>query len=304
MSELGEDIYYKGDENYWEAYKEGRPRVPDSFFERIVEYHARHGGQFDVWDEIGAGGAVHTKRLSNKFKKTIISDSGASNIEVAKNFLGESDSYQFRIARSEEASDLEPNSVDLVFGANMIHWTDIDKTLQAVLQQLKPGGTLALGGFAVPLLLDEELHKLWLQVLHRFYKLLVESDPSAIRFFTQAGSSHDCIPFDTQYFQPGTIRIKLNERDGWTFRRCIVPPAFEESTPHLKSFGKDDEFIYENDYGWDFDADVTIMRKILESYEPKDDPVMEELWKQFAAALGDRKVAATWPVALTLATKK
>lgn len=299
-----EDIYYKGDEEYWKTYREGRPRVPNSFFERILEYHARNGGQFNVWHDMGAGSAVHTRRLAPKFQKTIISDSGASNIEAAKTYLGESDSYQFRVARGEDASDLEPGSIDLVFGANMMHYTDIDETLRAVLHQLKPGGTLALAGFGIPLLLDPELHNLWTRVFNRHYQLTVEGNPTAIGLFSQASSPHDGIPFDTQYFRPGALRLKFNERNGWSYRRCMVPTSLEEFIPHLKRFGKEDEIVHENDEGWDFDADVTVMRKILESFPLKPDPVREDLWRQFEAAFGDRKVTATWPSALTLVTKK
>ena len=301
----GEDIYYKGDSDYWKAYREERPRVPDSYFERILEYHARNGGEFNVWHDMGAGSAVHTKRLAPKFKKTIISDSGESNIEAAKSYLGEkSDSYKFRVAKGEDASDLEPGSVDLVFGANMMHYTDVDETLRAIVHQLKPGGTLALGGFGVPILLDPELQNLWTQIAHRRFELTFESNRETIGLFIQASSPHDAVPFDTQYFRPGALRLKFNERDGWSWRRCMVPASLDESIPHVKRFGKEDEIVHENNEDWNFDADVTVMRKILESFPLKPDTVRENLWRQFEAAFGDKKVPATWPSALTLVTKK
>lgn len=301
----GEDIYYKGDSDYWKTYREGRPNVPDSYFERIIKYHSEKGGEFNVWHDMGAGSAVHTKRLAPKFKKTIISDSGASNVEAATSYLGKnSDVYQFRVAKGEDASDLEADSVDLVFGANMIHYTDVDETLRAVLHQLKPGGTLALGGFGLPLLLDSELQNLWSLVTHRRFELTFETNREATGLFIVASSPHDAVPFDTQYFQPGALRLKFNERNGWSWRRCMVPSSLDEAIPDVKRFGKGDNVVHEIDENWNFDADVTVMCKILETFPLKPDPVRESLWRQFEEAIGDRKVPATWPSSLTLVTKK
>lgn len=301
----GEDIYYKGDSDYWKAYREGRPSVPDSYFDRIIEYHAQNGGEFNVWHDMGAGSAVHTTRLAPKFKKTIVSDSGASNVEAAKSYLGDkSDSYVFRVAKGEEASDLEPGSVDLVFGANMMHYTDIDETLRAVLHQLKPGGTFALGGFGIPLLLDPELQNLWSKVTHRRLEQTFETNRGAIGLFVVASGPHDAIPFGTQSFRPGALRLKFNERDGWTWRRCMVPSTLDSSIPYVKKFGKEDQIVHEDNEDWNFKADVSVMRKILESFPLPPDPVREKLWGEFEAAFGDRNVDATWPSALTLVTKK
>ncbi|KAH7086122.1 S-adenosyl-L-methionine-dependent methyltransferase [Paraphoma chrysanthemicola] len=300
----GEDIYYKGDSDYWKAYREGRPRVPDSYFERIIEYHARNGGEFNVWHDMGAGSAVHTRRLAPKFKTTIVSDSGASNVEAAKTYLGEDDSYKFRVAKGEEAADLEPGTVDLVFGANMIHYTDVDETLRAVLHQLKPGGTLALGGFGLPILLDPELQNLWAEVIHRRFEVTFESNRSAVGLFVQASSPHDAVPFDTQYFRSGALRLKFNERNGWSWRRCMVPKSLDESIPHVTRFGEEDVIVHENNDDWSFEADITVMRKILETFPLPPDPVRDNLWRQLEIAFGGRVVPATWPSSLTLVTKR
>lgn len=300
----GEDIYYKGDSDYWKAYRDGRPKVPDSYFERILEYHAQHGGEFNVWHDMGAGSAVHTRRLAPKFKTTIISDSGASNVEAARSYLGENDAYKFRVAKGEEAADLDPSSVDLVFGANMIHYTDVDETLRAVLHQLKPGGTLALAGFGLPIVLDPNLQELWSQVIHRRFEVTFESNRGATGLFVQASSPHDAVPFDTQYFQPGALRLKFNERDDWSWRRCMVPASLDTAIPHVTRFGEEDVIVHQNNDDWSFEADITAMRKILETFPLPPDPVRDILWRKLQAAFGDKKVPATWPSSLTLVTKK
>jgi hypothetical protein len=84
----------------------------------------------------------------------------------------------------------------------------------------------------------------------------------------------------------------------------MVPASLDKSIPHVKRFGNDDVIVHENNEDWNFDADVAVMRKILETFPLTPDPVRENLWRRFEAAIGDRKVPATWPSALTLVTKK
>lgn len=133
----------------------------------LVFYHANKGGEFNVWHDMGTSRGVYTRQIAPKFKTTIISDSDASNVDAARAYLGEDPSFKFRAAKGREAADIDAGTVDLVFGANMIHYTDVDETLRVVLHQRKSGGTLALGGFGLPLLLDPELQSLWSQVIHR-----------------------------------------------------------------------------------------------------------------------------------------
>lgn len=300
------EIFYKGGSDYWKAYREGRPNVPDSYFKRILEYHSRKNGQFNALHDMGAGNGIHTERLSPNFKKTIISDPGEANIEAAKSFLSHvpgSSSYEYHAAKAEDL-ELAPSTVDLVFGANMMHYTDVEKTLQTVVSQLKPGGTLALGGFGIAVILDAELQNLWTLLCQHHFETVLASNPKATALFVQACSPHDAVPFDTQNFKPGALRLKFNMRNGWSWRRFVVSPKLEESIPNVKAFGDEDEIVFENDEGWDFDADVTVMRKILQTFPLKSDAVLEDLRHQFETAFGDRTVRATWPAALTLVTKK
>jgi SAM-dependent methyltransferase len=270
-----------------------REEVPDSYFERIIEYHAQNGGEFNVWHDMGAGCAVNTRRLAPKFKTTIISDSGVSDVEAAKSYLDEDESYKLRVAKGEEAADLEPSSVDLVFGANMIHYTDVDETLRAVVHQLKPGGTLVLRGFGLPILLDPELQNLWTQVIHRRFEVTFDANRGAAGLFIQASSPHDAVPFDTQYFRPGALRLEFKERDCWSWRRCMVPVSLDESIPHVTRFGKEDVVVHENNDDCSFEADIAVMRKILETFPLPPDPARDTLWGQVETAFGDKKVPVT-----------
>ena len=45
---------YSGESNCWAEYQKGRPEVPESFYERIFNYHAEHGGQFGIAHDTGA----------------------------------------------------------------------------------------------------------------------------------------------------------------------------------------------------------------------------------------------------------
>jgi len=43
----------------------------------------------------------------------------------------------------------------------------------------------------------------------------------------------------------------------------MVPASLDEFIPHVKRFGTEDEIVHENNKDMNFDADVTVMRKIL-----------------------------------------
>ena len=103
---------------------------------------------------MGAGSAVQTRRLSPKFKPVIIPSLGASNVGAARSYPGENSFYKFRVAKGEEAADLKPGSADLEFGANMVHYTDVDGTSRDVIHQFKSGVTISLGGSRLHILLD------------------------------------------------------------------------------------------------------------------------------------------------------
>ena len=99
---------FEGDETFWTKYVKGRPRAPDSFFDRIFAYHAQHGGNFTRVHDAGAGVAVHSARLAQRFSNILVSDVSAQNIDIAKSRHEDPhQQYDYRVAKLEDCDGLE-----------------------------------------------------------------------------------------------------------------------------------------------------------------------------------------------------
>jgi hypothetical protein len=59
---------------FWEAYLKGRPRVPQSLFARLFEYHASHGGQFALANDVGADVGNFSPELATRFERVIVTE--------------------------------------------------------------------------------------------------------------------------------------------------------------------------------------------------------------------------------------
>jgi hypothetical protein len=57
----------------------------------------------------------------------------------------------------------------------------------------------------------------------------------------------------------------------------MVPASLDESIPHVTRFGKDDVVVHANNDDWSFEADITVMRKVLGTFPLPPDPVRDTL---------------------------
>jgi 2-polyprenyl-3-methyl-5-hydroxy-6-metoxy-1,4-benzoquinol methylase len=140
------DRIFARDESFWNNYLKGRPQAPQSFFDRIYRYHEQHGGSFGTAHDVGAGNGPYSLQLRSKFDHVIVSDIVAENVQLAEDRLG-AEGFSYRTAKVEEAEDISPNSIDLVFATNVLHFVDQKVAFDAIARQLKPGiGTFAGAG--------------------------------------------------------------------------------------------------------------------------------------------------------------
>ena len=296
--------------DFWEGYRKGRPQVPDSFFERIYTYHASHGGQFGTVHDAGGGPGVHSARLANRFEKVILTDVAESNISLAQTQL-QGPGFEFHAAKLEDTINLLPaGSVDLVFAATMLHFTDIPKALEAVAHQLKPGGTFAIPCTGLLILQDARAQEIWAK-LHR--KGL---EPFSRKFretwvpsFQANGTGYDSVLLPEEYFEPGALRMRLNEtmRDtpGGLKYEMLISPEIRDKCPPISRIKPDEKVVFEDDEDWRVAKDIADPRQVISTYlfDMKAD-VMKELWSELENIVGDRVVDGRWVTYLTLATRK
>lgn len=132
--------------DFWTSYLKGRPWLPDSLFQRIFDYHTKHGGEFQTVHEAGAAAAIHSLRIGAPFTKVIVTDPSEDNMTAARARMSAAGArkgkFEFHVTTLEDSGALlAPASVDMVFCATMLHFADLPRAWEAIAHQLKPGGT-------------------------------------------------------------------------------------------------------------------------------------------------------------------
>jgi SAM-dependent methyltransferase len=301
------DRIFARDEVFWNNYLKGRPQAPPSFFDRIYRYHEQHGGQFGVAHDAGAGNGPYSSELRSKFNHVIVSDIVKENVEFAEARLG-TDGYSYRAAKVEEADDIPPGSVDLVFITNALHFVDQKIALETVAKQLRPGGTFAGAGFGPALFHDPKVQDVWTRISQQGGRVLLrkaEDPEQTIRVMKRSSDGYNVAPLDEALFLPGAERVHLNmEKGGIT---GLLPPERADEAEEPIYTGPNDVEIYEIDEGWSFDTDLNGFKEHFGSFpHSKEDPeAFVELWQEIDELLkAGSKLDGVFPAKLILATRR
>jgi SAM-dependent methyltransferase len=166
MGSNKDDTIFARDEAFWNNYLKGRPTAPEAFFNRIFGYHEEKGGRFGTAHDAGAGNGPYGQKLRSRFETVIISDITPENVQLAQDRLG-TDGFRYRSSRIEDAADITPGSVDLVFATNVLHFAHQEEALQAIASQLRPGGTLVVGAFGSARFRDAAVQDVWARITHQ-----------------------------------------------------------------------------------------------------------------------------------------
>ena len=307
MSKAG--TIYSKDKDFWEKYRKGRPQVPDSFFQRIFDYHASHGGEFGTVHDAGAGGGVHSARLAGRFGKVIVSDVFESNIEAAKSHLS-GPKYEFRAMKLEDTINFPAASVDMVFASTMLHFTDVEQALEAVAHQLKPGGTFAVPLLGIPRFSNPQVQNCFTKVFHegcgQRYGKLKEEDVAKVWI---NATGYDCVALPERYFQPGGLRIRLNEplcgSVGGTHYELKMPEYLRLGSAPPCAILDNEQVVYETDNDWVFHTDIAAVEDLLATLPFDLGTInMKHLSTELSEAIGDHEVEGRWVVYLLLATRR
>ena len=309
MADASDTMYAKTDD-FWNTYRKGRPQVPDSFFERIYNYHAQNGNDFGTVHDAGAGAGVHSTRLAERFQKVIVTDVSDLNIKAAKSHLI-GPKYELKTARLEDTIEFPPASVDMVFASTMLHFTDIPKALDAVAHQLRPGGTFAVPLTSASRFSDPQVHDQVIKLFNAGFDPLYQSSGKEMmaKGAVNAGA-YDSVVLPETLFRPGSLRIRLNEdlKDvlgGGTYYYMMMPERLRAACPPTSHIPSTDEVIYEMDDDWLFRMDINAIRRMFETFPfDLETEEMKGLFAELGLIVGDREVEGRWVVYLILATRK
>lgn len=290
--------YAKGkDSTFWKQYAHGRPVVPDTFFETILQYHAEHQGSLNILHEPGAGPGIHTARLAPAFKKAIISDVSQQNVDIAKQY-SRIEHCDYRALNIEDALP-EDGMIDMVVCLNMLHLCDLSKALTAIHRQLKAGGTFAYGFFAWPAFPDnKEAQDLLEQMCRRGLAWLRDEQGRSLNKVALFVSDGDVI--SSEGFKH-VRRQRINYPQDFSWQKMLVPNGLTfDPWPEADA----DEVESLHDESWAFQMDVAGLQENIASHPWGRVPgLLDDLWPRMADAMKGQKINAIWPVTCILATK-
>ena len=294
-------------EAFWNNYLKGRPHAPGSFFTRIIQYHKAHHGNFGTVHDVGAGNGPHALQLRGKFRHVIVSDVVTENVRLAQERLG-THGFSYRAAPIEQAGDMAPGSVDLVFAANVMHFADQDAAMRAVASQLRPGGTFACAGFGPARFEDPGVQGVWERItLQGSRVLLAKADQPerTARIMARSQDGYNVAPLDPEWFLPAAQRVHLNMEKGGLTR--LLTREEEEKLAEPNYTGPDDIETFEQEEGWRFETDLSGVKEHFESFpfSAEDPAAFTELWREMEQLLSDgRPVKGYWPAKVILATRR
>lgn len=134
-------------------YDDARPSYPKQFYLTLMAYH---GTERNVAMDIGCGSGFVAFELTNYFEKVFGTDVSNTMIQqCVSDSRTEKLNIEFLIGSGENApKDINPNSIDMITGAECCHWVDHDKFFKESHRVLKTGGTLAYWFYKDPIFVD------------------------------------------------------------------------------------------------------------------------------------------------------
>jgi SAM-dependent methyltransferase len=131
-----------------EAYKSGRPTYPPSAFLAIRRYAAEHSVELGTCADIASGSGQAAEGLAGLFGRVIALDASPAQVEEGQKAAALlHPNVEFRVGLAE-ATGLPDASLDCVCVAEALHWFDEEKFWAEVRRVLRPGGVVAIIGYA------------------------------------------------------------------------------------------------------------------------------------------------------------
>lgn len=146
-----------------EAYAAYRPHYPQALFDFLLSLPAQKGRALDC----GTGNGQVAGVLADHFRQVEAIDISESQLKHAVHKAN----IHYSVQRAEQTS-FPDNSFDLVTVAQAIHWFDFDAFYAEMKRILKPGGVLAVIGYAlcsIDTFLDPRIQHFYLQVVGPFW---------------------------------------------------------------------------------------------------------------------------------------
>jgi len=159
-------------------YAQFRPVYPKELYAFIFSKVKK----FDCAWDAGTGNGQAARELAKKFKKVLGTDISSAQLSQAIKI----DNVFYSI--SAEEIKLPPNSLDLITVAQAIHWFDVQKFFDCVVQVGKPNAVVAVWGYgllSINPILDSPINHFYKNVVGSYWdpeRKLIDNHYSTIPF--------------------------------------------------------------------------------------------------------------------------
>ncbi|CCF56940.1 hypothetical protein KAFR_0B06440 [Kazachstania africana CBS 2517] len=131
-------------------YHNVRPTYPSSLVEAILSYHT---GERDTVIDIGCGTGFASSLFAPSFKHAIGIDPSDSMLQTARS-TNTQKNLSFVKSFGEDVDKVVSHEVDMVIGAESIHWCDLDILFEKINTVLRKDGTFAFWFYIQPEFID------------------------------------------------------------------------------------------------------------------------------------------------------
>ncbi|OAG02708.1 uncharacterized protein CC84DRAFT_1166536 [Paraphaeosphaeria sporulosa] len=329
----------------WTQYIRYRPSYPPSLRELIYRYHTRNvPGKTTApdasthWDsllDIGGGIGISSVPFIRDFRTMHLLDPSPLNHEKARVFLAEHVSVnnlqtklEFTVAKAEEYANkpavTAESGVSLAICASTAHFIDPDMLVKAMYRLMRPGGTMAIYSYWLPVFpdLDPGLSVVYTKTVTRAMRLCIRDEATrnvfadAVARLCTGTTVMDAIAVPDDLFE-GIQRIQINPQTALSLDTFREDPAVPFTPLDSQVREHDGKYTYVSGTdpeaeGWTMSVDLDFLHGMIRTILPADIQLSkeqhEELYGDLDRAFVERCLSgytlAMWGLDMILATRR
>ena len=317
----------------WDHYVQSRPPYPQSLRDVIYNYRRTHPKA--LWErlvDVGSGVGIASTIFASDFNLVYLLDHSPQNNEKARVFLGEwvqrhslKTKLEITESTAEEGHEFVKDA-DLLICATTAHFIDPDSLITSAARMLRPGGTLAICSYMVPVFPDQSKHfsDTFCKAVTRTIGLCIPpGDEDAKSLLSRATARIsagdgllDSVPVPKEFFED-VQRVHINpdaEKVMDIFRSSFPVPC----KPIPSRVDGDERKLYYNSgkdwqaEGWCFPVDSKWLHNFMATTRPANIEMSDEQYQSmygewdrvFESECPSGSTRALWGVNLILATRK
>ncbi|KAL4424348.1 hypothetical protein ABPG75_001649 [Micractinium tetrahymenae] len=129
-------------------YASHRPSYPDDLFETVLSFAGLGPGERRLALDVATGTGQVATALAGRFDAVLACDASQQQLEHAE----QRPNITYFLSPAERLDRVADGSVDLLTVAQALHWFDLPAFYAEARRVLRPGGTLAVWGYGLPLI--------------------------------------------------------------------------------------------------------------------------------------------------------